>query len=298
MSDPSYIFSHSKSLLTPRLPLPLTLLSPSKVTINALEPKWEITFLLSYISSLTNYSGPSPFASHSFFCKLDYKMWAIVSFILGCTRWALRLCDTEREQTASQQNQEHSPSAFVEDRPLVRGGSTDNPNPAAERLAAKRLAAERLEAEGLAAERLGAEKLEAERLGTEKLEAKRLETERLEAERLETERLAAERQEAERLETGRQEVERLEAEGLEIDRLTPLLQINAKLRNMIRDQRKGLQKMYGETEAELDKSLWAPSKRGEEMARKLINEMGCAAEVAKDLTVLTLYDVAILIGTF
>ncbi|PUU80831.1 hypothetical protein B9Z19DRAFT_1106808 [Tuber borchii] len=53
--------------------------------------------------------------------------------------------------------------------------------------------------------------------------------------------------------------------------------------------------MYGETEDELNKNLEAPIKRGEEMARKLITEMGCSREVAKDLAVLTLYDVAILI---
>ena len=122
--------------------------------------------------------------------------------------------------------------------------------------------------------------------------------ERPAAERLEAERLETGRPGAGGLEAGRVEAERLETERLEVDGLTPLLQINAKLRDLIGDQRKGLQKLYGETEAELDKSLWAPSKRGEEMARKLINEMGCAAEVAKDLTVLTLYDVAILIGTF
>ncbi|PUU80852.1 hypothetical protein B9Z19DRAFT_1106818 [Tuber borchii] len=53
--------------------------------------------------------------------------------------------------------------------------------------------------------------------------------------------------------------------------------------------------MYGGTGAELDKSLKVPIKRGEGMARKLVADMGCPLEVAKDLTVLTLYDVAILI---
>ncbi|PUU79858.1 hypothetical protein B9Z19DRAFT_1045955 [Tuber borchii] len=61
------------------------------------------------------------------------------------------------------------------------------------------------------------------------------------------------------------------------------------------NQRKGLKNMYGETEEELNKSLEAPIKRGEEMARKLITEMGCSREIAIDLTVLALYDVAILI---
>ncbi|PUU80835.1 hypothetical protein B9Z19DRAFT_1020740 [Tuber borchii] len=52
--------------------------------------------------------------------------------------------------------------------------------------------------------------------------------------------------------------------------------------------------MYGETELELDQSLKVPIKRGEEMARRLIT-MGCNTEDAKNLTLLTLYDVAILI---
>ena len=56
--------------------------------------------------------------------------------------------------------------------------------------------------------------------------------------------------------------------------------------------------MYGGTEAELDKSLKVPIKRGEDMAGKLVTEMGCPPEIAKDLTILTLYDVAILIGKF
>jgi len=68
------------------------------------------------------------------------------------------------------------------------------------------------------------------------------------------------------------------------------------LKHLIINQRKGLQKMYGETEAELDESLKTPVKKGEEMARKLIMEMGCSDETAIDLTVLTLYDVAILIS--
>jgi len=56
--------------------------------------------------------------------------------------------------------------------------------------------------------------------------------------------------------------------------------------------------MYGKTQDELDKSLEDPIRRGEEMARKLITEMECGVEMAKDLTVLTLYDLAILIGIF
>jgi len=72
--------------------------------------------------------------------------------------------------------------------------------------------------------------------------------------------------------------------------------IGQRLRNVILMQRKGLQKMYGNTEDELSISLEAPIKRGEEMARKLIMEMECYPELAMDLIVLTLYDMAILIG--
>ena len=74
-------------------------------------------------------------------------------------------------------------------------------------------------------------------------------------------------------------------------------QVGERLKDLIINHRKGLQNMYGETEAELDKCLEVPTKRGEEMARKLI-AMGCDIEVAKNLTLLTLYDVAILIGMF
>ena len=74
--------------------------------------------------------------------------------------------------------------------------------------------------------------------------------------------------------------------------------IGARLKDLIMNHRKGLKNMYGQTEDELNKSLEAPIKRGEEMARKLIAEMGCPHEVAIDLTVLTLYDVAILICMF
>ena len=86
------------------------------------------------------------------------------------------------------------------------------------------------------------------------------------------------------------------AEGLTENSIPNGEQIGIWLRDVIINHRKGLQKMYGETEAELDKSLEAPIKKGEEMARKLVTEMGCWGEIAKDLTVLTLYDVAILIG--
>jgi len=53
--------------------------------------------------------------------------------------------------------------------------------------------------------------------------------------------------------------------------------------------------MYGETGDEPKRRLRVATESGEEMARKLITEKGCGREVAKPLTVLTLYDVAILI---
>jgi len=72
-------------------------------------------------------------------------------------------------------------------------------------------------------------------------------------------------------------------------------QVSERLKDIIINHRKGLQKMYGETELELDKNLKAQIKKGEEMARNLI-KMGRNNEVTKNLTLLTLYDVAILIG--
>ena len=74
--------------------------------------------------------------------------------------------------------------------------------------------------------------------------------------------------------------------------------IGERLKDLILNHRKGLKNMYGETEDELNKSLEAPIKRGEEMARKLTMEMGCSREIATDLTALTLYDVAVLIRMF
>ena len=62
--------------------------------------------------------------------------------------------------------------------------------------------------------------------------------------------------------------------------------------------RRCLKNMYGRTEEELNEILEGPINRGEEMARNLVLEMGCPCLIAKDLTVLTLYDVAILIGMF
>jgi len=75
-------------------------------------------------------------------------------------------------------------------------------------------------------------------------------------------------------------------------------EIGKKLKDVIINRQKDLQEIYGRTEQELDKSLGVPIKKGEEMARKLIEDMGCPPEVATELTVLTLYDVAILIGTY
>jgi len=72
-------------------------------------------------------------------------------------------------------------------------------------------------------------------------------------------------------------------------------EICAKLKDLVMNGRTGLQNMYGRTEVELNTNLEAPIRRGEEMAVKLVKEKGCGYEVALDLTVLTLYDVAILI---
>jgi len=69
------------------------------------------------------------------------------------------------------------------------------------------------------------------------------------------------------------------------------------LEELVMEHRKGLQNMYGTTETELDEDLKAQIDRGVVMAGKLV-DMGCGPEVAKDLTALTLYDVAILIGMF
>ena len=75
-------------------------------------------------------------------------------------------------------------------------------------------------------------------------------------------------------------------------------EIGERLKDFIGSRGEGLKDMYGETREEQNRRLKGPIKMGEEMAIKLITEMGCTGEVAKDLTVLTLYDVAILVGTF
>jgi len=75
-------------------------------------------------------------------------------------------------------------------------------------------------------------------------------------------------------------------------------EIGKRLKDLINKDRKGLRKMYGGGEGELDEILKDPMKDGAEMARELICDMGCTRAIAKDLAVLTLYDVAILIGMF
>ena len=74
--------------------------------------------------------------------------------------------------------------------------------------------------------------------------------------------------------------------------------IGERLKDFIAHRGQGLRDMYDEAGGEQNRRLEGPTKMGEEMAKKLITEMGCTGEVAKELTVLTLYDVAILIGTF
>ncbi|KAG0641319.1 hypothetical protein HOY80DRAFT_902534 [Tuber brumale] len=83
--------------------------------------------------------------------------------------------------------------------------------------------------------------------------------------------------------------------GLEETSVPDGKEIHKMLKDVIMEIRPSLQNMYGKTEAELNKSLEVLVGKGEEMARKLIRDMGCTREVAKELTVLTLYDVAILI---
>lgn len=75
-------------------------------------------------------------------------------------------------------------------------------------------------------------------------------------------------------------------------------EIGERLKDFIKSCSEGLKDMYGQTEDEQNRRLEGPIIRGEEMARVLVREMGCISEVAKDLAVLTLYDVAILIGMF
>lgn len=62
----------------------------------------------------------------------------------------------------------------------------------------------------------------------------------------------------------------------------------------ITHSRVNLREMYGRTVAERGES---PSVRGQ-IAERLVEQMGCPGEVARDLATLTLYDVAILISRF
>ena len=170
-----------------------------------------------------------------------------------------------------------------------------------EKLAAEKLVAEKLVAEKLVAEKLAVKK-PAERQVAEKLAVKKpaekLTVEQL-AEKLAVEKLAVEKWAAEKWAVAKLAAEKLAAvEGPRENSIPDYQEIGERLKDLIRKHRKGLQKMYGETEDELDKNLESPIKRGEEMANRLITEMRCPRAIAKDLAVLTLYDVAILICMF
>ena len=75
-------------------------------------------------------------------------------------------------------------------------------------------------------------------------------------------------------------------------------EVGKRLSDFIERGGDGLKNMYFEAGGKPNGWLKQGIKCGEGMAKKLITEMGCTGEVAKDLTVLTLYDVAILIGAF
>lgn len=60
-------------------------------------------------------------------------------------------------------------------------------------------------------------------------------------------------------------------------------------KDFIADEKKGLEKFYNDT------SLKTAAKRGKKMIEALQND-GCGKEVAKDMALLTLYDIVILIG--
>lgn len=72
--------------------------------------------------------------------------------------------------------------------------------------------------------------------------------------------------------------------------------ISKRLKNLV-ERRDFLQNIHGNTEEQIGKSLEDSIQKGEEMVRTLV-EMKCGVEVAIEFTLLTLYDVAILIGTF
>ncbi|PUU79854.1 hypothetical protein B9Z19DRAFT_977536 [Tuber borchii] len=69
--------------------------------------------------------------------------------------------------------------------------------------------------------------------------------------------------------------------------------ISEGLKNLV-ERQEVLRKIYGDTEEKWEKSLEDSILRGEEMVRALVG-MNCGVEVAIELTLLTLYDVAILI---
>jgi len=86
--------------------------------------------------------------------------------------------------------------------------------------------------------------------------------------------------------------------GEEGRRVPSRREIGERLKDFIGSRGEGLRDMYGQPGDEQNSRLEGPIIRGENMARALVREMGCISEVAKDLAVLTLYDVAILIGMF
>ena len=155
------------------------------------------------------------------------------------------------------------------------------------------LAVENLGIDNLAIGELVAKKIAAEKLAAEKLVAEKLAAGGLAAEKLTGEKPAAEKSEAENPTLGKPAAQELKKKPIPNGK-----EIGQRLKDLIKNDRKGLQKMYGETEEELNENLKGQIEKGEEMARKLITEMDCTPEVAKDLTVLTLYDVAILIGMY
>ena len=129
-----------------------------------------------------------------------------------------------------------------------------------------------------------------EKATREKAAAEKAAAEKAAAEKAAAERAAAEKAAAEKATGGKSVVEEQE------DNFIPTSEeIGKRLKDLIKKDRKLLQKKYGR-EAELDEKLEEQIEKGEKMARRLITEMECKPEVAKDLTVLTLYDVAILIG--
>jgi len=73
-------------------------------------------------------------------------------------------------------------------------------------------------------------------------------------------------------------------------------EIGDRLQDFIRNGGEGLRNMYDNAGDGPNRGLKMAIRTGEVMATRLITEMECTPGVAKDLSVLTLYDVAILIG--